>query len=132
MQVGGDVLNAEILAGYRRDGTPINADASIGKIIVDGNWTASSAVAGIQDATSDGYGINDALIATNDNADILSRIASITIAGAVTGSENPTDHFGITAEQVGEFKLGRARQTVIPGNGDTIDLDTNFTLVDFA
>ncbi len=131
VQVGGDVLNAEILAGFRRDGTPRNADAGIGKIIVDGNWTASSAAAGVQDATNDGFGINDLLI-DGGNGGIVSRIANITIAGDVSGSAADGDHFGITAQQIGKLSLGRARQPLIVGAGDVIDLATDFTAVDFA
>ncbi len=130
--IGGGVLNSEILVGYRRDGTPINADASIGKIIVDGDWTASSAAAGIDDTTADGFGINDAVITGSDSPDILARIASITIGGNVSGSAQDGDHFGITAQQIGTLTLGRARQPLVVGAGDTIDLATDFTAVDFA
>ena len=45
--IGGDVENAIILVGYNRDEDPVNADARIGKVIVKGNWIASSLVAGI-------------------------------------------------------------------------------------
>ncbi len=131
VNVGGDVLNAQVLAGFRRDGTPVNADASIGKINVDGDWIASNASAGVMDATGDGFGINDELIA-GGKADIVSRIASITIAGDVNGNANAADHFGITAQQIGELKLGRVRQDLNPEDGDVVDLSANFTVVDFA
>ncbi|MEO8352621.1 MAG: hypothetical protein ABI680_12865, partial [Chthoniobacteraceae bacterium] len=130
--IGGGVLNSEILAGFRRDGTPFNADASIGKIIVDGDWTASSAAAGVADVTADGFGINDAIIAGSDSPDILARIASITIGGDVAGSVEAGDHFGITAQQIGTLTLGRARQPLVVGEGDVIDLTADFTAVDFA
>lgn len=131
VKVGGDVLNAEILAGFRRNGVAANADAGIGKIIVDGNWTASSVAAGVEDVTGDGYGVNDALIAGGSSS-ILSRIAKIAILGAATGSDAAGDHYGITAEQIGELKQGRARQPLNPGDGDVINIAPNFTLVDFA
>ncbi|MEO8353873.1 MAG: Calx-beta domain-containing protein, partial [Chthoniobacteraceae bacterium] len=132
VQVGGSVVNAEILAGFRRDGTPSNADAGIGKIIVEGNWIASSAAAGVVDATGDGFGINDLLI-QGGNAGIVSKVASITIGGQmVSGSEREGDHFGITAQQIGSLTLGRARQSLHVGAGDIIDLTTDFTAVDFA
>ncbi|MEO8350138.1 MAG: Calx-beta domain-containing protein [Chthoniobacteraceae bacterium] len=131
VQVGGNVLNAEILAGFRRDGTAINGDAGIGKIVVDGDWIASSAAAGVEDVTGDGFGINDALIG-GGNAGVISRIASITIAGQVSGTVKSGDHFGITAEQIVELKLGRERQLISAGNGDVISLAEDFTAVDFA
>jgi hypothetical protein len=87
LTVGGSVLNAEILAGYRRDGTPLNPDAGIGSIVVAGDWSASSVAAGVADATSDGFGRNDALIAGDTPPPLLfARIASITIAGTATGN----------------------------------------------
>ncbi len=131
VSVDGNVLNALILAGFGRDGAPANADAGIGKIIVDGNWSASSVAAGVADATADGYGINDALFGGGD-AGILARIASITIAGVATGSDRPFDHFGITAEQIGEFKIGGAGQPLREKVGDALTLSPNFTVVDFA
>ncbi|MEO8350794.1 MAG: Calx-beta domain-containing protein [Chthoniobacteraceae bacterium] len=129
--VGGNVLNAQILAGLGRDGATANADAGIGKIIVDGNWSGSSIAAGVDDVTTDGFGINDLLVDEGD-AGIIARIASITINGSAFGSADPDDHFGITAEQIGKMKLGQARQTLTAGNADHIDLAPNFTVVDFA
>jgi hypothetical protein len=52
--VQGDVTNAQILAGYNKLGVPQNANASIGAVVVKGNWTASSLVAGVQDTPLDG------------------------------------------------------------------------------
>ncbi|MEO8351612.1 MAG: hypothetical protein ABI680_07770, partial [Chthoniobacteraceae bacterium] len=130
VQIGEDVINAQILAGFRRDGTPINADAGIGEIMVDGDWIASSAVAGVEDTTGDGYGINDALIG-GGNADIVSKIASITIAGAVEGRAAAGDHFGITAQQIGKLTVGRDRQPLEVGGGDIIELAPDFKMVDF-
>ena len=131
VRVEGNVLNAEILAGVRHDGTPTNADAGIGKIIVDGNWTASSAVAGVEDVTNDGYGINDTLIGGGVTG-LLSRIASITIGGQVSGSAVRGEHFGVTAEQIGKLKIGRARQPVSADNSDNLSLADGFAVVDFA
>jgi len=131
LKVGGDIVNAEILAGYRLNGVAANPDAGIGKVVVKGSWTASSMAAGVADTTADGYGRNDALIAGGSSS-ILARIASITIARAVAGSDVAGTHFGITAEQVGELKLGKIRQPLVSGTADSLDLAPGFKLVDFA
>ena len=103
--VGGAVLNAQILAGYKRDLTPFNPDASIGKINVGGNWSASSVAAGVADSTHDGFGHNDTLIAGDTTPALLAQIASIIIAGTATGSAAAGDFFGITAQQVASAKI---------------------------
>jgi hypothetical protein len=131
LKVGGDVLNAEILAGFRINGVAANADAGIGKVVINGKWTSSSIAAGVADSTGDGYGRNDTLIAGGSST-ILSRIASITIAGAVAGSDAAGQHFGITAEQVGQLKVGKARQPLVAGSADALDLAQGFKLIDFA
>ncbi|MEO8353038.1 MAG: hypothetical protein ABI680_15005 [Chthoniobacteraceae bacterium] len=87
---------------------------------------------GVEDTTDDGYGINDALIATKDTADILSRIASITIAGAVTESPSEGDHFGITAEQIGTLILGGAGPGLNVGDGEIIPLAEDFKAVSLS
>ena len=50
--VSGDVENAQILLGYKKEKangqttySPKNPDASSGKVVVNGNWTATSLVA---------------------------------------------------------------------------------------
>ena len=45
--VWGDVKNALIQAGYTKDGEAMNPDARIGRVVVKGNWTQSSLVAGV-------------------------------------------------------------------------------------
>ena len=134
LAVAGNVLNAEILAGYRRDGTPFNPDASISNIIVAGDWSASSVAAGVTDATGDGFGRNDTLIAGDTTPALFARIASITIAGTATGSSTANDHFGITAQQIGRVTAGNKTHAFTTGP-DNVLLDPvhlDFRAVDFA
>ncbi|MEO8353966.1 MAG: hypothetical protein ABI680_19735 [Chthoniobacteraceae bacterium] len=44
------------------------------------------------------------------------------------GAQAP--HFGITAEEIGEFKIGRARVDRTPVDGEAIGLAPDFTAVD--
>src|SRR5204862_3994310 len=77
--IKGDVKNAQILAGYTRDGEPVNPDAHIGKVVVNGDWIKSSLVAGVADSTGDGFGQNDTVIAGDETPSVLSRIAKVII-----------------------------------------------------
>ncbi len=125
LTVGGSVVNAQILAGYDDALTGLNPDAGIGKVIVNGNWSASSLVAGILDATADGFGQNDIVIPEPVTDDILSRIASLTIKGSGTGSANANDYFGITAQEIGQVKIGPTRIPLSndPATPDNLLLD---------
>ena len=135
LSIGGNVLNAEVLAGYDRAGIPFNPDASIGTIEVEGNWNASSVVAGVTDTTGDGFGRNDGLIAGDTTPGLFARIASITLKGIATGSgESTTDHFGITAQQIGRMLAGSTPFPSIAGANDLLldSLNSDFRAVDFA
>jgi len=133
--VNGSVAEAEVLAGYQRDGTPFNPDASIGRIEVAGNWSASNVAAGVADVTRDGFGRNDALIARDTTPGLFARIGSVVIDGAATGSDRATsDYFGITAQQIGRVIAGVARPVFTAGP-DEILIDAvngDFRVVDFA
>jgi hypothetical protein len=52
LSIGGDVENGSILVGYNKNEEAVNPDAQIGKVLVKGNWIASSLVAGVQDITA--------------------------------------------------------------------------------
>ena len=119
--VGHRVEFANILAGYDQTLNAVNPDAQIGTVNVGGNWVASNLVAGVKNLGADNadgggddninYGdIHDALITggSPDNANIISRIAKITVNGQVFGtpnSINANDHFGFVAEQIGLLPL---------------------------
>ncbi len=102
-----DVANAEILIGYDKTFVPTNGDASIGTVTINGNWTASSLVAGIKDDTDNGFGLDDVPIPGFDaTPTVFSRIASLIIKGTVTSSPSATDTYAITAQQIGKVKIG--------------------------
>jgi len=140
LQVRGDVTNAQILLGFKKQidsgntsYVPKNADASAGQIIVKGDWTATSLVAGVFDSTADGFGQNDAVIPDDHTTNIFARISSIVIKGTATGSAAPGDHYGITAQKVGKLSIGGEKIPLDKNASDTILLDTtnnDFTLVE--
>jgi hypothetical protein len=110
LTVGGRVLFTDVLAGFGPDEAPSagsNGNASIGTVRVGGDWIASSISAGIRDAAGDGFANGDDYVISDAADAILARIASITIGGAVIGTQtNPNDHFGFTAQQIGSFRAG--------------------------
>lgn len=125
--VRGDVTNAWFLAGYGQLDFgagigPRNPAGSIGTVVVDGTWNASNLVAGVTDATQDGFGQNDAPGSTG-------RIAAILIRGAVTGF--PGSHFGITANHIGAANISGTRHLLTSTTaGQSFDLATDVKLIE--
>lgn len=123
----GNVSDSLFLAGYRVDGAAVNGDAQIGSVVVRGNWTASSLVAGVRDVDGDGFGDADDETIAPGSATIFSRIASIVIGGAVTGTAagvNAIDHFGFTAQQVVKMKVGAVTLPLSATLGQVFEQDT--------
>ena len=112
--VQGDVVRSTILAGYDQAGLPVNGDAGIGKLVIKGDFEASSIVAGAA-AGADGFfgNADDTLIAGGN--EVVAKIASITIKGTVVGSSAAADHFGIVAEEVAKLKIGGLLQGLVEG-----------------
>ena len=108
ISVLGRVESARILAGYKTDLTPANADAQTGAITVGRDWIASSFVAGAKNSGSPKFGDANDVTIGGGSAAIVARIASISIGGQVVGTPSPatTDHFGFVAQQIGSFKAG--------------------------
>ncbi len=100
-----NVLNAEILIGYTDAFVATNPDVSLGKVTVNGTWSATSLAVGVADPGNDGFGRNDALIADAVADTIISKIASLTIQGLVTSSPNATDSYAITAQTIDKAKI---------------------------
>jgi len=107
--IGGTAEHLRIL------GRGIGHNAQIGAVKVGGDWIASDLVSGITN-----LGADDAPGGTGANADdmnfgdvhdhlvtgAISKIASITIGGAILGTRTTGDHFGFSAAQIGAFKYG--------------------------
>ena len=114
---------AQILGGYLQNfagPVPFNGNASIGPVKVGGDWIASSISAGVRDGGAPGFGTpGDTIIA---GATLISRIASISIKGAVIGTAADGDHFGFTAQQIGSFKAGPFKAALTAGTDAAIEL----------
>lgn len=123
LTVVGRVEWSLVLAGFDQN-DPItagtNGNASIGIVNVGGDWLASSITAGVQDPSNSGFGkATDQLI---PGATLISRIASITIAGTVAGDVRPEDHFGFVARQIGFFRAGAFLPTLTAAQDAPIQL----------
>jgi len=116
---------ARILAGFNEFLAPANADASIGKTKVGGDWRASSLVAGAQDTGNPGFGLGDTL-QPGGSPTVIARIASIAIKGDVTGSLVTGDHFGFVAEQIDSVKIG-GRSTKLTDDASNDNVLISFT-----
>jgi hypothetical protein len=134
LDVRGAVITSSILAGYNLAGNAANPDAQIGTVVVKGAWAASSLVAGVAAGTDTGYGNEfDVKAPGPDNEDIVSKIASVTIGGPASASENTADHFGIVAQFIARAKLGPTLYTLdkLP-NTQTLDVITGVTIREVA
>jgi hypothetical protein len=109
LTIGGTVHDSHVLAGYDNHGDAVNADVTVGAVKVAGQWIASDLVAGAEAGMDGIFGTaDDALIAGGNT--IVSKIASIKIAGAAIGTMSDTmDGFGFVAEQIGSFGMGKSK-----------------------
>jgi hypothetical protein len=107
LTVGGSVRFANVLAGYATSGVGMNADVQIGAVSISGNWIGSSLAAGILANGQGDFGTPDDSVIAGGDAGIISRIASIAIKGAASGSSTAGDHFGFVAQEIGKFRLGK-------------------------
>jgi hypothetical protein len=130
--ITGDVKNALILSGYNRKLEPRDPDASIGKIVVNGDWTASSVVAGVADPADNGFGIGDALIVGDTTPNLLATIASVVINGSAMGSATLSDHSAITAQKIAAVRIDGQKSPLTKALDDlNLDpLNQNFRAVE--
>jgi len=119
LTIGGSVDRAQILAGYDRSGAAVNGEAGIGSVFVGANWSASSLAAGARAGDDGFFGTADD-VAISPNGPIVSKIASILIKGAASGSAADGDHFGFVAEEIGSFKAGGVKIALSPGAGNDL------------
>jgi hypothetical protein len=128
MTVNGRVEFSRILAGYDVFGTPRNADAQIGPVIVGHDWIASDLVAGAVAGADGRFGTQDdakmpgvnGINGFKDVATLSSRITSVTIGGQAFGTPASGDNFGIVAQNVGSFRVkgGLTTFPLLTGNGN--------------
>jgi hypothetical protein len=138
--VKGDVENAQVLLGYRKDVSdagvrylPRNPDAGTGTVVVKGDWIASNLVAGVFDATGDGFGQNDTAIGGDTTATIVSRIASVVIKGVAIGTSAVGDSYAITAQEIGKLTIDGQKVKLNNAQKDNVLLDSvngDFRLVE--
>ncbi|HEV7402243.1 MAG TPA: integrin alpha [Chthoniobacteraceae bacterium] len=135
VSVGGSVANSDILGGLAAN----NSHAQIGAITVNGNWTASSIVAGAK--TNAGnvtdpifFGNADDTALTGGTSTAIARIASIVIKGEVHGTAGGGDHFGFVAQQIGSVKIGAVKYKLAKNTTDVFEIgDTSdFTIRELA
>lgn len=121
-RVVGNVAYAKLMAGYSPSGSSINGDAQIGKILVDGNWVASTAVAGSSAGPDGLFGTADDSIRFPHLNSVIARIAMIKIGGHAGGTKDSTaDHFGFVAEEIGEVTIGARKSKLSPGPSNDDD-----------
>jgi hypothetical protein len=119
LTVLGRVEFAEIRAGYDASGAGVNADAQIGAVAVGGDWIASSLVAGALAGPDGFFGDGDDTkmsgAGVKDDAQVFSKVASISIGGEALGALGLPEHFGIVAEVVGTVSVGGTVLPLSPG-----------------
>ena len=116
------VEGANILAGYDRNGSPVNADAQTGPVTVGGDWIASNLVAGIQAGTDGLFGTNDDQLIAGGSPSVIARIASVKIGGQAIGTvSNTGDHFGFVAQLVASLSIGGAEIPLTAG-ADSVNI----------
>jgi hypothetical protein len=126
IDIGGQVSNTRILAGYDVLGLPVNAGAQIGDVRVDGNWTASVLAAGVIAGTDGLFGTaDDRLIAGAHSGPIIAKIASIVIGGSVEGTSDSNDNFGFVAERIGSFSSAAGTLSLTATGGEEFPLGTH-------
>jgi hypothetical protein len=120
LKVTGNVEHARISAGSIGDFL-FSPDASIGSVIIGGNFIASSISAGVDPTNGFFADDDDVLIAESDNSDLPSRIASVLIKGSVEGTAgSTTDSFGIVAHEIGKVIIGRVPAALTAGAGNNL------------
>jgi hypothetical protein len=124
VSVGGSVTYADFLAGYDQGGvlgTAINAAASIGHVVVGGNWEGGNLAAGVVLGASGDFGGSDASLLTTVKT-VIPSIASIVIKGTVNNAPPAAaDTYGFVAETIGSVSVGGVKQSYISGQLDPLD-----------
>ena len=123
--IKGSAVHTNILAGFDGSQADADGDASLGKIVIGGDWRAGNIVAGAHQNSAPNWGGGDTVQATND-PNLISHIASIVIGGTLEGSANPSSNFGFVAQQVDALKIGGKTFTLNVGHSnDNFQLGLN-------
>ncbi len=140
LTVKGAATYGDILAGYSTDtqngtaplGTGVSADAQIGTVTIDGNFTATNIIAGVQaGATGFGTAGSSALSGSGvmDLPSIISKISRIVIGGTVKPPSNTADYYGIAAQYIVSASYGGTKVNLTPGaDNDTFAKDRTHSL----
>ncbi len=133
VQITGSVSDSTILAGTDRFGGASNGSAQIGTVHITGTWTASSIVAGVADTGANGFGNGDDTAIASAHVSIISKIASIQIGGDITGTGVAGEHFGFTAQHIGNVTIKGIAQALTTGIvKDIIEIPGNPVTSDFT
>ncbi|MEO8353803.1 MAG: hypothetical protein ABI680_18910, partial [Chthoniobacteraceae bacterium] len=98
----------------------IRGDNTMGAIKVLGNWTASDLAAGVAAGNDGFFGTDDDTLIAGGTP-LISRIASILIKGAASGTEGGKDHFGFVAAQIDAFKAAGTKQKLNRGASNDLE-----------
>lgn len=116
LTVGGSMIKAVVLGGYGPFGlTPVNSAARIGAVVVRGNMTGSSIVAGVENT---GGPHPSGMPQFGDGLDVPiagprgSRIDSLVVNGLASGSADVLSCSGVLANSIGTVRLGGRPYTV--------------------
>lgn len=99
----GSVESSDILAGYAADGANVRSDASIGEVIVRGNWASSSLIAGAITGADNVFGTEDDDYTAG--ATSLGRIGALYISGSIADAPDG-ENYGIVASAIRAVRIG--------------------------
>jgi hypothetical protein len=138
--VKGAATYGDILAGYNTDtqngtvplGTGVSADAQIGTVTIDGNFTATNIIAGVG-AGNTGFGTAGSAALSGagimDLPSIISKISQVIIKGAVKPPASTADHYGIAAQYIMSANYDGKKVDLNPGpDNDTFANDQTHPL----
>jgi hypothetical protein len=103
------------------------ADGIIGPVKVGGDWTRGRITSGISPGDSYYGDGNDSASGVGD-PDLFSKIASITIGGAVVGTTASGDNFGFVAQEIGALTIAGVKIPLRAGHGNDTDLSSRYII----
>lgn len=84
--IGGDVRNAEILAGYDGDNDPLRGDAGFGSVTIGGSVFGMKLIAGIDPGSDDVFGTFDDSQFFPRKTGVVPTVGAVTVKGQLLGS----------------------------------------------